>query len=153
MMDLGATICRPRRPRCGECPLRIDCNAFANGNPEAFPERARRAVRPHKYGIAYWVERLGSVWLVRRPANGVLGGMAALPGSEWTLAPREPLNRLGTVRHVFSHFSLELSIVPHANPEGDGWWHRLDRLDEAGLPTLYRKASELALADRDNAAA
>jgi len=148
MMDLGATICRPRNPHCGDCPLSIDCAAFASGEPDAFPERRKRAERPHKHGVAYWIERCGSVWLVRRPAKGLLGGMAALPGSEWTDAAPARLNTIGTVRHVFTHFSLDLIVVPHAEPQGEGWWQPLDRLSEAGLPTLYRRAAEMVLAAR-----
>jgi A/G-specific adenine glycosylase len=58
------------------------------------------------------------------------------------------VNPIGTVRHVFTHFSLDLSVVPRAEPEGDGWWQPLDRLDAAGLPTLYRRAAELVLTAR-----
>ena len=140
MMDLGATLCRPRKPRCGECPLAGDCAAFASGQPESFPQRRVRAERPHREGAAYWTERVGNVWLVRRPAKGLLGGMAALPGSEWSKAPPGKLNPIATVRHVFTHFSLDLHIVPCAEPVGEGWWQPLEHLDEAGLPTLYRKA-------------
>jgi A/G-specific adenine glycosylase len=153
MMDLGATICRPRKPRCADCPLARDCAAFASGEPEAFPERRQRAGRPHRHGIAYWIERGGSVWLVRRPATGMLGGMAALPGDEWTEAPASRVNAIATVRHVFTHFSLDLAIIPIAEPTSDGWWQPLDRLDEAGLPTLYRKAVEAALAAEPRIAA
>jgi len=151
MMDLGATICRLRKPRCGECPLSGDCAAFASGHPEAFPERRQRAPRPHKYGVAWWIERGGSVWLVRRPASGLLGGMAALPGTDWGEAAPDRANAIGTVRHVFTHFSLDLAIVPRAQPEGEGWWQPLGTLSEAGLPTLYRRAVELVLAARDAA--
>jgi A/G-specific adenine glycosylase len=148
MMDLGATICRPRRPLCGECPLRPDCAAFSSGEPERFPEPRKRTARPHRFGVAWWIERDGRVWLVRRPAKGLLGGMAARPGGEWTAEPKSGTNRLGTVRHVFTHFSLDLMIAPRSEPAGDGWWQPLDRLDDAGLPTLYRRAAELALAVR-----
>ena len=148
MMDLGATICRPRNPRCGECPLASDCVAFANGVPESFPERRQRAERPHRHGVAWWIERGGSVWLVRRPPSGILGGMAALPGSGWSDSPPDRLNAIGTVRHVFTHFSLDLTIVPRSEPQGEGWWQPLDGLTEAGLPTLYRRAAELVLAAR-----
>jgi A/G-specific adenine glycosylase len=148
MMDLGATVCRPRNPRCHECPLASECQAFASGDPTRFPESRPRAVRPHRYGVAYWVEQHGSVWLVRRPPRGVLGGMAALPGTDWGEQPPAGINALGTVRHVFTHFSLDLAIVPHADLEGEGWWQPLDRLDQAGLPTLYRRAADLALAAR-----
>ena len=146
MMDLGASICRPKNPRCSECPIAQACAAFTSGNPEDFPERRQRAGRPHKYGVAHWIERAGSVWLVRRPAKGLLGGMAALPGSEWATEPSDRLSAIGTVRHVFTHFSLDLAVVHRAEPEGEGWWQPLDRLFEAGLPTLYRKAAEVALA-------
>jgi A/G-specific adenine glycosylase len=148
MMDVGATICRPKNPRCCDCPLRRDCKGFASGAPQSFPVPKVRAARPHKYGVAWWIERGGSVWLIRRPATGLLGGMAALPGGEWLDNPQRRVNPLGTVRHVFTHFSLDLSLVPSAEPMGEGWWHPLDRLEEAGLPTLYRRAAELVLGVR-----
>jgi A/G-specific adenine glycosylase len=151
MMDLGATICRPRNPRCADCPLAPDCLAFANGEPAAYPEPKVRAARPHRFGIAYWIEQCGSVWLVRRPPRGVFGGMAALPGPEWTEQAAASVNALGTVRHVFTHFSLDLAIVPRADPEGEGWWQPLDGLADAGLPTLYRRAADLALTARSAA--
>jgi A/G-specific adenine glycosylase len=151
MMDLGATICRSRNPRCSDCPLAGGCLAFASGEPESFPERRQRADRPHRHGVAYWIERGGSVWLVRRPAKGLLGGMAALPGTDWTDGRDTPANAIGTVRHVFTHFSLYLAIVPSTEPVGEGWWQRIDRLDEAGLPTLYRRAGELVIRAREAA--
>jgi A/G-specific adenine glycosylase len=151
MMDLGATICRPKNPRCSDCPLSSHCAAFAIGDPEGFPARKERRARPHKHGIAYWIERGGSVWLVRRPAKGLLGGMAALPGSDWSDSSPDRLNAIGTVRHVFTHFSLDLHLVPRAEVEGDGWWQPVDRLADAGLPTLYRRAADLAVAARQAA--
>jgi len=149
MMDLGATICRPRAPACGLCPFNPDCKALASGTPERFPTLKPRLARPLRYGIAWWIERDGHVWLVRRPAKGMLGGMAALPGTEWTDAPYRAERALGTVRHVFTHFALQLAIEQRAEPAGEGWWQPLDRLAEAGLPTLYRRAAELALASTE----
>ena len=153
LMDLGATICRPKQPRCGLCPLRNDCAADASGDPESFPAQRIRKVRPHRYGVAWWIERDRHVWLVRRPAKGLLGGMAALPGTDWTDAPQTALDSLGTIRHVFTHFSLDLAVQRRSEPIGEGWWQRLDRLEEAGLPTLYRKAAELALHSEQRRAA
>jgi len=153
MMDLGATICRPRNPRCRECPLSGDCAAFASGNPDAFPEKRERMPRPHRHGVAWWIERGGAIWLVRRPPEGLLGGMAALPGSDWHDAPADPADAIGTVRHVFTHFSLDLQVVRRSETTGEGWWQRIDRLGDAGLPTLYRKAVELALGCTDRLAA
>jgi A/G-specific adenine glycosylase len=153
MMDLGATICRPRKPECGRCPLCQDCAAFASGEPEAFPARKVKKARPQRHGIAWWIERDGCVWLVRRPARGLLGGMAALPGDGWMADEPSSAPALATVRHVFTHFALELRIVRSDSPVGEGWWQPLDRLEDAGLPTLYRRAVEQVLARRPMRAA
>ena len=146
MMDLGATICRPRAPDCPACPLSADCAAQLSGNPEAFPAPKAKKTRPQRHGIAEWIERDGAVWLVRRPPSGLLGGMPALPGGQWTADPPALTAPLATIRHVFTHFALDLSVVRAERPSGDGWWQPLDRLAEAGLPTLYRRASDQVLA-------
>ncbi len=149
LMDLGATICRPKSPNCGACPLATDCRAFAKGRPEAYPTAKAKRLRPLRHGIAWWIERDGQVWLVRRPPRGMLGGMAALPGTDWTEeAQRCSTAAIGGVRHVFTHFVLELQIDRGSHPTPEGWWHPIDRLEEAGLPTLYRRAADLALTDR-----
>ena len=152
IMDLGATICRPKASLCRQCPLQPDCAAFASGDPESFPAPKLKRDRPHRHGIAYWTEREGKVWLVRRPAKGMLGAMAALPGPQWDAAPVRA-NAIGTVRHIFTHFSLDLHVVPRADPFGEGWWHPIEAIGEAGLPTLYRHAAEIALAANESARA
>jgi len=149
MMDLGATICRPRAPDCPACPLSGDCAAFASGNPQALPPLPARRARPLRHGLARWIERDGSVWLVRRPERGMLGGMAALPGPDWSDdLPAFDGAPLASLRHVFTHFALDLTVVGDREPSGQGWWQPLDRLNEAGLPTLYRRAADLILAKR-----
>ena len=150
MMDLGATICRPKAPSCGQCPLAADCAAYASGSPEFFPAAKTKRSRPLRYGVAYWVERDGHIWLVRRPAKGLLGGMAALAGPEWSdQAASAGSATIGVVRHIFTHFALELRIERASEPVGEGWWQSLDSLAHAGLPTLYRRAAELALSPRN----
>jgi len=152
MMDLGATICRPKSPDCGSCPLNSDCAAFASGEPERFPGAKMKTIRPVRCGVAYWIERNGCIWLVRRPAKGMLGGMAALPGPEWSDAPvNVPV--VARVTHVFTHFRLELAVAATGEPTGEGWWQPLDKLDEAGLPTLYRRAVEAVVQGRSKLAA
>lgn len=148
MMDLGATVCRSRQPKCAECPLRAACSAFASGTPESFPSPKVKPARPVRYGIAHWIERDGEIWLVRRPSKGLLGGMAALPGPDWTAESAEAGHALGRLRHVFTHFALELSIVAGPEPHAGGWWQPIDRLDDAGLPTLYRRAVQSVLSGR-----
>ena len=152
LMDLGAAICRPKAPLCGQCPLAVHCRALALGTPEAFPAPKARKVRPQRHGAAWWIERDGQVWLVRRPANGLLGGMPALPGPGWQEEPATG-PAIARVRHVFTHFALELAVVAASEPSGDGWWQPLDRLADAGLPTLYRRAAEAVLASRTAIAA
>jgi A/G-specific adenine glycosylase len=148
MMDLGATLCRPRTPSCGECPLCSDCAGYATGTPAAFPAPKAKRVRPLKYGVAWWIERDRHIWFVRRPAKGMLGGMAALPGPDWTDDAPQGANSIATVRHVFTHFSLGLHVVPTVEAQGEGWWQPLAEVSDAGLPTLNRRACELTLENR-----
>ncbi len=152
MMDLGSSICRPKLPLCDKCPLAGDCRSLALGTPEAFPPPKARKVRRQRYGIAWWIEREGCVWLVRRPAKGLLGGMAALPGPEWNERRCSTASTI-YVDHVFTHFALRLAIVGGSEPVGEGWWQAIDSIDEAGLPTLYRKAVDAVIAKRSALAA
>jgi A/G-specific adenine glycosylase len=140
MMDLGATICTPRSPDCGRCPLAPICAARASGEPQAYPRKAAKAVRPKRQGIAYWLENDGHVLLVRRPAKGLLGGMLALP-TDGEGAPAEARWReAGSVDHVFTHFALTMKLLCADAPERpDGTWWPIDRIGEAGLPTLFAK--------------
>ena len=147
LMDLGATICRPQAPSCGGCPLASRCKAFATGTPDQYPAPRPKIARPTRFGIANWTVEDGLLWLVRRPPRGLLGGMAALPGGTWTDKPEAPHSRvLAQVRHVFTHFALELAVVESDERPAGGWPHPVDRLGDAGLPTLYRRAAEAVLA-------
>ena len=151
LMDLGATVCTPRAPRCHACPWMTACAAFASGAPESYPRRAPKTERPRRYGAVFRIARNGAFWLVRRPDNGLLGGMAALPTTEWrakkwrrtealALAPVEAAwRKIGKVEHVFTHFALTLDVyAADANPSGEGWW------GEAGvLPSVFRKAAKM----------
>lgn len=152
MMDLGATICRPKNPDCNSCPLANDCRAYASEVPEAFPAPKLKRLRPHRHGLAWWIARDGAVWLVRREAKGMLGGMAALPGGEWG-DERPAVPTIAAITHGFTHFTLDLHIATRADPTGDGWWQPIDRLAEAGLPTLYAKAAEAMLVRKESLAA
>lgn len=156
MMDLGATICTPRQPKCLMCPLAEGCTARASGVPERYPVKAARKARPARSGTAFWIERQGHVWLVRRAHSGLLGGMRALPDDGWSAreegSGRPPLavewREAGLVRHGFTHFDLSLAVcraeVQDRPPIAGEWWP-IDRLDEAGLPTVFAKAAARAL--------
>ena len=148
MMDLGATICRPKAPVCGGCPLTSDCAAFATGKPEQFPAPKTKRERPHRHGLCWWTERDGAIWIVRRPEQGLLGGMPALPGPSWSDdAPTS--STLVSVTHGFTHFTLDLHVAARPEPPlGDGWWQPLALIEQAGLPTLYRNAVRAVLRGR-----
>ena len=153
MMDLGATLCRPKHPRCGECPLAGDCAARASGSPEAFPAPKARRVRPHRHGVAWWIVRGDCLWLVRRPAKGMLGGMAALPGPAWSDLPIAGPPPLARVDWGFTHFTLDLAVVARADPPDEyGWWQSLATVTAAGLPSLYARAVEAMMQRIDVAA-
>ena len=151
MMDLGATICTPRNPACRLCPVRSWCKAHAQGAPERYPVKAPKAVRPHRHGLAYWLEHDGDVLLVRRPAKGLLGGMLGLP----EVPPAETgWEEAGAVAHVFTHFSLTVTLTcARTDRRLEGIWHPAATLLEAGLPTLFAKLAARGLAWREKGAA
>jgi A/G-specific adenine glycosylase len=140
MMDLGSTICTPRSPDCGRCPLASLCAARATGRPDLYPRKAARTARPRREGIAYWLEHDGHVLLVRRPAKGLLGGMLALP-TDGEGAPAEARwSEAGSVDHVFTHFALTMKLLcADARERPSGTWWPIERIGEAGLPTLFAK--------------
>jgi A/G-specific adenine glycosylase len=157
MMDLGATICTARDARCLLCPVQALCGGRAQGDPVRLPVKAARKARPSRRGTAFWIEREGAVWLVTRPGKGMLGGMRALPDDGWSArgdgSGDAPVAGAwqpgGVVRHTFTHFDLELAVAVFAGetaPAGEGEWWPLDRLAEAGLPTLFAKAAQLVVA-------
>ena len=158
MMDLGATICTPRDPKCLLCPLSSMCEARAQGRQKELPVKVPKRVLPLRTGTAFWIEHAGAVWLVRRPGRGMLGGMRALPDDGWNArydgSGEAPLAGAwqagGVVRHTFTHFDLELGLAIYAGIggaelEGGEWWPVAD-IEAAGLPTLFAKAARLALA-------
>ena len=163
MMDLGASVCTPRDPDCAVCPLAERCMARRAGDPALLPVKPARKARPERQGRAFWIERGGAVWLVRRAGKGLLGGMRALPDDGWNAradgAALPPLGGPwqdgGTVQHIFSHFALSLSVMLYRGRDSamidgqSGEWWPLDRLDRAGLPTGFAKAATLGLARED----
>jgi A/G-specific adenine glycosylase len=160
LMDLGATICTPRRPRCVLCPWRKCCAAAASGVAEELPARPAKPERPQRYGIAFWLTRPdGAVLLRRRPEKGLLGGMVEIPSTPWSpvpwpiteaapVAPAAAEWRLlpGTVRHGFTHFQLELGVMAGETDDcGEGLWSPVERLGDHALPTLMKKVVRHAL--------
>lgn len=162
MMDLGASICSVKAPKCGACPLARDCMARQQKHAEAYPVKPPKKAKPARIGTVYWIVQDDAVWLVKRPEKGMLGGMRSLPDDGWNArvdgdakppfpADWQILNM--PVSHVFTHFSLKLNVaiaapdsaIP-ADMQGEFW--PLNSLDKAGLPTLFNKAAKAAMAQK-----
>jgi A/G-specific adenine glycosylase len=159
LMDLGSSICTPKKPACVLCPLNEDCLGRARGDQESFPRKAPKKTGALRRGAAFVVTR-GSELLVRsRPEKGLLGGMTEVPTSDW-LADQDDKaaekqapaikgatrwhRKAGAVTHVFTHFPLELVVhtasVPARTraPQGMRWVPIATLKDEA-LPNVMRK--------------
>lgn len=169
MMDLGATVCTPKRPSCLMCPVHSDCHGYAKGIAAALPAKLAKGERPVRHGAAFVALREdGCVLLRRRPDQGLLGGMMEVPSTPWgdavlddAAALREtplrtewwPLNEI--VVHTFTHFRLEMrvfrAVVPAdvtlslwADPDRCQWVPRR-ALEQAGLPSVMKKLVLAAL--------
>ncbi len=163
MMDLGATICTPKSPSCLMCPLNSDCTARKLGIEARLPARTPKGERPARFGIAFIALREdGAVLLRKRPENGLLGGMLEVPSTDWLdmLPSATDAMRIApakgdwwkvpsTVRHIFSHFELELvvyrAVVPldapltfWADQPRCRWVPRRD-LEGQALPSVMKK--------------
>jgi len=160
MMDLGAGICTPRAPACEDCPWACGCRARHGGDPQAYPRAKPKPPRPMRHGVAFWAQSSdGRVLFRRRPEKGLLGGMMEVPSTEWRApvwhlddamahaplpADWQPL--AGKVRHAFTHFVLELTVLrgcpapdAMASP-ASGWvWSRREEFSRLALPTLMKK--------------
>jgi A/G-specific adenine glycosylase len=162
LMDLGATLCTPRRPRCGACPWQAACVANREGEPEAYPHRSAKPARPRRWGVAFWIERAdGMILLRKRPPRGLLGGMMEVPSTPWLPEPwtieearaLAPLPagwslRAGLAKHTFTHFELELRLLAAQVEQSatvSGLWCPRDRLGDQALPTVMKKVIRLAM--------
>ncbi|GHC71609.1 A/G-specific adenine glycosylase [Limoniibacter endophyticus] len=160
MMDLGATICTPKRPVCLHCPLRDDCLALRQTDPERYPLKAPKKERPSRQGAAFVAQRSdGAVLLRKRPSSGLLAEMAEVPTTAWTAkqdgdtstnsAPFAAAWRFsGQVKHVFTHFELRLDVYHASVPDmviQNGWWTPITEIHEEALPTVMKKAIEAAI--------
>ncbi len=159
LMELGATVCTPRQPRCAQCPWQTDCAGLAAGIAATLPRRAPRSARPERHGLVFWLEdAAGRVLLRRRPESGLLGGLFEVPSTPWratrwdlreglAAAPAVADWRLldGSVVHVFTHFRLTLQVATGRTgndvPPGD--WVPPQRFADYALPTVMKKVARL----------
>ncbi len=155
VMDLGATICTPRSPACGICPWMNGCQARARGIAADLPRKRTKPEKPTRQGIVWIGQRAdGALLLERREGRGLLGGTLGFPGSGWdgSQAPapaKAHWVHKGTVRHTFTHFHLDLTVLhaalPHDTAPLRGEFHGTNAFSPQDLPTLMRKAHDAAL--------
>jgi len=155
MMDLGATVCSRSRPTCSECPVNDDCQARGIGESERFPGRKPRRERPLRSTIMVLAVADGAVYLERRPASGIWGGLWSLPEvSDVDAWCAERLNMAAidaeawdNLRHSFSHYDLDITpIVVRVDTasskvadDADTTWHRLDAAPPGGIAAPVTK--------------
>jgi A/G-specific adenine glycosylase len=160
VMDLGATICTSRKPQCLICPVQDICQGLAEGEPEKYPVKTRKLKRSVDQLSLLWAERPdGAVWLERRPASGIWGGLYCLPvfdNEEALMAflparSRSRIQHLQTFKHVLTHKDMHLSPVLagfSANQKmpstrsGVGSWFLPSEWPLLGLPAPIRKLLE-----------
>lgn len=158
LMDLGATLCTPRSPKCSQCPWQDHCAANADKTQTDYPKKLKKVKLPVRYGAAFVLRSDDAVLLKRRPDKGLLGGMMGFPGTQWGARPKEPLEAApekrnwekcqGEVKHVFTHFELRLDVyrAESADKSADGIWALLDETKNYALPTVMKKV--LALSEK-----
>ena len=152
LMDLGATLCRPRSPLCFKCPLRLCCQAFQKGVQDEIPQPRKRNHIPTRSGTMLVVLNQNNCLLVeRRPEGGLLGGTMGWPGYGWepnkdkqSLPIENPTTIPGHVHHTFSHFKAQIKVqIGQIDVEyclSDGYrLIPLDTFDPQSMPTLMRK--------------
>lgn len=159
-MDLGATICTPKRPACSLCPLNDDCIAFKNGNAELFPFKKPKTAKPTRKGAAFVIlNENEEIFLCKRPEIGLLAGMTQVPTNNWnsnqdgsvdtTDAPfQADWENAGIAKHTFTHFHLQLNVwtakISTTKPM-DGWWCKIEKLEHEALPNVMKKAIHVGL--------
>lgn len=156
VMDLGATICTPRNPACGICPVMMGCAGRLAGIATELPRKRPKKAKPTRYGIVYFGRRGdGAILLETRPDKGLLGGMLALPTTEWAEdgTPHTPpcpadWQEIGEVRHTFTHFHLILEVraadIPNDAAPKRGTFRNKHEVKATDLPTVFAKAYRLA---------
>ena len=155
MMDLGATVCTPRGPECGSCPVSKFCKGYKSGESDRFPVKAPKKAKPVRHGTAYIVVSDGRLLVERRGEKGLLAGTLGLPTSAWSevddipasgAGPEAAGRWIGRVEHVFTHFRLHMDVVEAKMlPENHHHWIDFSSAESAGFPSVFNKAVKLAL--------
>lgn len=158
LMDIGATICLPKSPRCLLCPLQSSCKAFKSNTQSNYPLKVAKKALPRLLGNVYWIEnKKGQIWIQKRPDRGLLAGLYEFPSSPWepeaitpaiTLPFEVEIQHTGNqVQHVFTHFHLTLNVILGKTGQDvlDGTWTEVEKLHTYAFPSLMKKVMRVAL--------
>ncbi len=150
LMDLGATVCLPRKTQCEACPVSTLCQAKAQGETLAYPVKTRKLKRSSATLWLLWaVNAQGQVWLQKRPDSGIWAGLFSVPvfDTEAQLLAAWPQGKdphyIAPWKHVLTHRDLHLHPVRlrgsgKSSPAGDGRWVDADAWPGMGLPAPIR---------------
>lgn len=159
-MDLGATICTPKRPACSLCPINEDCFGFKHQDAEVFPYKKPKAQKPMRKGAAFIIQNsVDEIFLCKRSDTGLLASMTQVPTTDWNSRQdgsadisEAPIaadwKEAGIAKHTFTHFHLELTVwkaIKVTDFKLDGWWCAIENLNEEALPTIMKKAINTGL--------
>ena len=137
LLDMGATLCTPKSPSCQRCPFSALCTAYQQNRIEEFPTPKPKKRIPVKQTEFSWQISNQKIFLVKRPAKGIWGGLWCLPEFDASQV-REKESIIGQFRHTFTHYKLEAQVIQIASEE-QGQWFELSQLDDIGLPQPIKK--------------
>jgi len=147
LIELGALVCRPKKPACATCPLKKDCQAYALEIPEEYPIKVNKKKIPTRYATAFILKREdGAILLRKRPPQGLLGGMMEVPTSDWIEMKEKKKSKEPIVRHTFTHFHLEIEVCYEVDPSSlSGVWVMPEDLKNYALPTVMKKILKVVI--------
>lgn len=170
MMDMGAIICTRSRPKCQLCPIANQCQAHALGKEKDFPTKKPKKVNPHKEAYFIIFQSRNRVWLEQRPNIGLWGGLWCFPQIERDyqtyieksidLSQVESIQQLTAFKHVFSHFSLDITPIQvklteqsalyrerELKESDSGHWYALQNGAKLGLAAPMLKIMQALVAE------
>ena len=167
LMDLGSSICTPKKPNCLLCPLQTPCQASTRGEQELYPVKLPKKTKPKRQGAAFvMIDENGAIYLQKRPDTGLLADMSEVPTTDWnsnrdgeTSVDAAPLSldwqKSGSIKHVFTHFELtllvyfaDISTQDMTNVKlANGWWSDRKQIKNEALPNLMKKVITAAVPD------
>lgn len=148
LMDIGSSICKSKNPRCNDCFLKNNCLAHFQNLQKVLPLKSAKPVRPKRYGHSFIMRHKTQVCIEKRPEKGLLASLYQFPTSEFSSEQTTAIypfkatwKHIGTVRHIFTHFELELTLwETNVSNTNKGLWTDLSNLGNYGMPTMFKKA-------------